>query len=158
MGKTQVCRQSSGNTSLLQTNHPIKGANFACSPDERIFGVRLLTKEVVALLHSSSADTGFDLVTLLPIPFTTPAFRISIVPPAFSADRSKFAVVAHDGTVSVWDVRNKIPLMVKEPSRHDHVVHSLQFSSGTLGREVLAITEVSQLCLDIIFFMLNELT
>ena len=116
--------------------------------------MRLLTKEVVALLHSSLADTGFDLVTQLPIPFTTPEFRISIVPPAFSADRSKFAVVAHD-TVSVWDLRNKIPLMVKKVNP-DVDADSLKFSSGTLGREVLASTEVSQLCLDVIFFMLNE--
>jgi hypothetical protein len=47
--------------------------------------------------------------------------------------------------------------MVKEPNRDGRAVASLQFSSGTLGREVLAFTEVSQLCLDIIFFMLNKL-
>ena len=118
--------------------------------------MRVTYKEVIVMLHSSSADTGFDLVTQLPIPFTTPEFRISIVPPAFSADGSKFAVVAHDGTVSVWDVRTKIPLMVKKPNPAVEEVNSLQFSSGTLGREVLAFTEVSQLCLDVIFFMLNE--
>ena len=75
--------------------------------------------------------------------------------PTFSADGSKFAVAATDGTVSVWDVRNKIPLMVKK-ANPDVDVESLEFSSGTLGREVLASTEVSQLCLDVIFFMLNE--
>ena len=117
--------------------------------------MRLHNKEVIALLHSSSADTGLNLVTQLPIPFTTPKFYIPSVPPAFSADGSKFAVTAKDGTVSVWDARNKIPLMVKEPSGH-HFADSLQFSSGTLGREILAFTEVSQLCLDCIFFMLNE--
>ena len=111
-------------------------------------------KDMIEVLHSSSADTGFDLVTQLPIPLTTPEeFLISTVPPAFFADGLKFAVVAHDDTVSVLDVRNKIPLMVKEPH---HFVHSLRFSSGILGRAVLAFTTVSQLCLDVIFFMLNE--
>ena len=117
--------------------------------------MRLRTKEVIAMLHSSSADTGFDLVTQLPIPLTTPKGYFWDIPPAFSADGSKSAVVAHDGTVSVWDVRNKIPLMVKK-ANPDVDVESLKFSSGTLGREVLASTEVSQLCLDVIFFMLNE--
>ena len=112
-------------------------------------------EEVIAMLHSSSPDTGFDLVTRLPVPFTTPKSGYSTVPPTFSADGSKFAVVAHDGTVSVWDVRKKIPLMVKK-ANPDVEVGSLKFSSGTLGREVLASTEVSQLCLDVIFFMLNE--
>ena len=111
---------------------------------------------MIAMLHSNSADTGFDLVTQLPIPFTTPKSNISIVPPAFSADGSKFAVAAEDGSVVVWDVRNKIPFMVKEPNPDVYDVGSLHFSGGILGREVLAFTEVSQLCLDIIFFMLNE--
>ena len=114
-----------------------------------------LEEEVIAMLHSSSADTEFDLVTRLPIPFTTRKNIFWDVPPAFSADGSKFAVVAPDGTVSVWDVRNKIPLMVKKANPGVDVA-SLKFSSGTLGREVLASTEVSQLCLDVIFFMLNE--
>ena len=113
-----------------------------------------LQKEVIAMLHSSSADTGFDLVTRLPIPFTTRKVLSCDIPPAFSADGSKFTVVAHD-TVCVWDVQNKIPLMVKT-ANPDVDVDSLKFSSGTLGREVLASTEVSQLCLDVIFFMLNE--
>ena len=114
-------------------------------------------EEVIAMLHSSSPDTGFDLVTRLPVPFTTPKSGYSTFPPTFSADGSKFAVAANDGTVSVWDVQNKVPLMVKEPrSRHVHFVPSLQFSGGTLGREVLALTEVSQLCWDVIFFMLNK--
>ena len=112
-------------------------------------------EEVIAMLHSSSAGTGFDLVTLLPNPFTTRTFNFSTVPPTFSADGSKFAVAATDGTVSVWDVRNKIPLMVKK-ANPDVDVESLEFSSGTLGGEVLASTEVCQLCLDVIFFMLNE--
>ena len=68
----------------------------------------------------------------------------------------KFAVAAYDGTVSVYDVRNKLPLMVKEPLRDVDTVASLKLSSGILGREVLAFAEVSQLCLDIIFFMLNK--
>ena len=114
-------------------------------------------EEVIAMLHSSSADTGFDLVTQLPIPFTTPTFIFfSSVPPTFSADGSKFAVTARDDTVSVWDVRNKTPLMVKEPSPDLFDVGSLQFSRGTLRRDVLALTGVSQLCLDVIFFILNE--
>ena len=55
--------------------------------------------------------------------------------------------------MSVWDVRDKIPLMVKEPDRDvRRTVASLEFSSGILGREVLALLEeVSQLCLDIYF-------
>ena len=117
-----------------------------------------LHKEVVAMLHSSSADTGFDLVTQLPIPFTTYTrlYCLLSVPPAFSADGSKFAVTAGDGTVSVWDVRNKTPLMVKRPNPDVHDVDSLHFSRGNLRREVLAFTEVSQLCWDVIFFMLNK--
>ena len=111
--------------------------------------------EVIAMLHSSSADTGFDFVTQLPIPFTTPKSDLLSIAPAFSADGSKFAVAAKDGTVSVWDIQNKIPLMVKECNPDLQDVDSLQFSSGTLGREVLAFTEVSQLSLDVIFFMLN---
>ncbi|EDR10514.1 uncharacterized protein LACBIDRAFT_293553 [Laccaria bicolor S238N-H82] len=134
------------------------GANFACSPDGRIFGVRLLDKEVIAMLHFSSADAGFDLVTQLPIPFTTPKFHIPSVPPAFSADGSKFAVAAKDGTVSVWDVRNKIPLMVKKPNPDVHDVYSLKFSSGTLGREVLAITEHQHFTFDAIRIRLIDST
>ena len=153
--QTRVCCNSAGNTSLVRANHPIKGANFACSPDGRIAGVRL-QEEVVAMLYSSSANAGFDLVTGLPLYFTPPKFALNPLPPAFSADGSKFAVAARDGTVSLWDLRNTHPLMVKEPSRQLHLVHSLQFSSGTSGREILALTEVSQPCLDVIFFMLNE--
>ena len=102
--------------------------------------------EVIAMLHSSSADTGFDFVTQLPIPFTTPKSDLLSIAPAFSADGSKFAVAANDSTVSVWDVRNKVPLMVKEHNPDVHVVDSLHFSSGALGKEVLALKEVSQLC------------
>jgi len=59
--------------------------------------------------------------------------------------------------VSVWDVQNKIPLVVKEPDRDVLNMVSLQFSSGTLRREVLAFVEVSQLFLGVIFFMLSKL-
>ena len=154
-GKTQVCRKLLEILVFSELTHPFKGANFACSPNGRISGARL-NKEVVAMLHCSSADAGFDFVTQLPIPCTTPKFNISFVPPAFSADGLKFAVAAKDGTVSVWDIRNKIPLVVKKRNFDVRDVDSLQFSSGTLGREVLAFTEVSQLCLDVIFFMLNK--
>ena len=105
------------------------------------------------MLHSCSADTGFDLVTQLPFYFT-PRYIFSSVPPAFSADGLKFAVTSWDGTMTVWDVRSKIPLMIRKIPVHG--VDSLHFSSGTLGREVLALTAVSQLYLDVIFFMLNE--
>ena len=67
-----------------------------------------------------------------------------------------FALTARDGTVSVWDVRNKIPLMEKELNPDVQSVDSLHFSSGALGKEVLAFTQVSQLCWDVIFFMLNK--
>jgi WD40 repeat protein len=78
--------------------------------------------------------------------------RLSYPPPAFSADGSKFAVTANDGTLYVWDVRRKIPLIVKEPDRdvHRRVTYP-KFSSGILGREVLAVMEVSQLYLYIYF-------
>jgi WD40 repeat protein len=109
------------------------------------------------MLHSGSANTGFNLVTQAPIPRTGPIHNPAIFPPpAFSADGSKFAVAAEDGTVSVWDVRNKIPFMVKEPDRNVTKVVSVAFSSGTLGREVLAFVKVSQLCLGFILFMLNK--
>ena len=100
-----------------------------------------LDEEVVAMSHSSSANAGFDFITQLPIP--SPHIRAPRLPPAFSANGSKFAVTARDGAAFVWDVRNKIPLTIKEPSRHGHMLHSLHFSSGTLGRGVLAFTEVS---------------
>ena len=101
-----------------------------------------LDEEVVAMSHSlSSANAGFDFITQLPIP--SPHIRAPRLPPAFSADGSKFAVIARDGAAFVWDVRNKIPLMRKERSRHGHRLHSLHFSSGTLGRGVLAFTKVS---------------
>ena len=93
----------------------------------------------------------------VPIPDTKPSCRWFHPPPAFSANGSKFAVIAYDGTMCVWDFRNKIPLMVKEPDRYERRVDYLKFSSGNLGREVLAFLEVSQLCLDFIFFMLNKL-
>ena len=115
--------------------------------------------EAIAMLHSGLANTGFNFVTQVPIPDTKPIipYRLSYPPPAFSADGSKFAVAANDGTLSVWDVRNQISLRVKEPNRDVRTtVAFLQFSSGTLGREVLAFTEVSQLCLGIIFLMLDK--
>jgi WD40 repeat protein len=116
--------------------------------------VRLPHKEAIAMLHSGSANTGFNLVTQVPIPDTKPTipYRLSYPPPAFSADGSKFAVTANDGTLYVWDVRRKIPLIVKEPDRdvHRRVTYP-KFSSGILGREVLAVMEVSQLYLYIYF-------
>ena len=116
--------------------------------------MRLPYKEAIAMFHSGS-NTGFNLVTQVPIPVTntkTMPYRWSLPPPAFSANGSKFAVAAYDGTVSVFDVRNKTPLTVKEPDRDvSHSVASLKFSSGIFGREVLAFTEVSHLCLDIYF-------
>jgi WD40 repeat protein len=120
--------------------------------------VRLPDEDAIVMLHSDSANTGFKLVTQMLIPNTKPIRdRWFFSPPAFSADGSKFAVAANDGTVSVWDVRNKIPVMVKGPNHDEGTVVSLKFSSGALGREILALMEVCQLCLDVIFFMLNKL-
>lgn len=114
----------------------------AYSPDGQILGVRLPDKEAIVMLHSGSASTGFNLVTQVPIPDTRPVRnRWSFPPPAFSANGMKFAVAAYDGTVSVYDVRNKLSLMVKEPDRDVGSVASLKFSSGILGREVLAFAE-----------------
>ena len=107
------------------------------------------------MFHSGLAKTGFNFVTQVPSPDTKPIipYPWSYLSPTFSADGSKLAVATKDGTVSVWDVRDKIPLMVKEPDRDvRRTVASLEFSSGILGREVLALLEeVSQLCLDIYF-------
>ena len=106
--------------------------------------MRLPDKEAIVILHSGSANTGFNLVTQVPIPDTRPVpYRWSFLPPAFSADGMKFAVAAYDGTASIYDVRNKLALMVKEPYRDVGTVASLKFSSGILGREVLAFAEVS---------------
>ena len=106
--------------------------------------MRLPDKEAIAMLHSGSANTGFNLVTQVPIPDTRPVpYRWSFLPPAFSADGMKFSVAAYDGTASIYDVRNKLALMVKEPYRDVGTVASLKFSSGILGREVLAFAEVS---------------
>ena len=133
---------------------PFKAAANACSPGGHILGVRHLDKELIAMFHSSPANTGFNFITQVPIPNTKPIcyFPWSFRPPAFSADGMKFAVAANDGTVSVWYVQNKIPLMVKEPDCNVCCsLASLKFSSGTLGRGVLAFLEVSQLCLDVYF-------
>ena len=141
----------------MSLTHPSKGA-IACSPNGQILMVKLPDKEAIAMLHSGSANTGFNLVTQVPIPNTGPVhYLFFLPPPVFSADGLKFAIVAKDGTVSVWDVRNKRPFMVKEPDGIVDTVSCLQFSGGTLGREVLAFVEVSQLCLGIIFFMLIKL-
>ena len=72
---------------------------------------------------------------------------------AFSTDGTKFAASMNDGAVSVCDVRRKIPLKVFEVDVPRHIgpflftplLQFLQFSSGLLGREVLAfIAEVSR--------------
>lgn len=109
-------------------------------------------QKAIAILHSNLADTRFNLVSQIPTPKTGPKlFGWSFPPPAFSGGGSKLAVAANDGTLSVWDIRNKIPLIVKEADLDGLRLGSLQFSSGTLGREVLAFTEVSQLCFGHLF-------
>ena len=67
---------------------------------------------------------------------------------AFSADGTKFAAGTLDGVVSIWDVRSRLPLKVFEVDvpRGKFIfrwIEVLKFSSGILGREVLAFTEVS---------------
>ena len=64
---------------------------------------------------------------------------------AFSADGTKFAAGTDDGVVSVWDVRSKTLLKVFEVDVPEDVLslptpylQFLQFSSGIIGREVLA--------------------
>ena len=66
---------------------------------------------------------------------------------AFSADGTKFAA-GTIGVVSVWDVRSRLPskvfkMDVPGGKYRSWSIKYLQFSSGILGREVLAFTEVS---------------
>ena len=66
---------------------------------------------------------------------------------AFSSDGSKFAMATRRGRVSVWDIRSKVPLktFILEVPKYDYgnqPVQRLQFSSGKLGKEVLAFVEV----------------
>ena len=141
-GLSNVCGKCQSAPSLT---HTFKGASFACSPNGRILVMRLSGKQAIAMLHSGSANaTGFNLITQVPIPDTKPIRHpLPSPPPAFSADGLKFVAAANDGTVSLWDVRNKLPLVVKKPDCDVRAVESLRFFSGTFGREVLAVTEVS---------------
>jgi len=65
---------------------------------------------------------------------------------AFSADGSKFAIVMNSNRVSVWDIRSQLPLKtfieVPKFGKFPSPVQCLQFSSGKLGKEVLAFVEV----------------
>ena len=95
---------------------------------------------------------NFSFVTRMSIPIPRGPETSSLLPPvppipAFSADGSKFAmtVMAHSG-VSVWDIRNKVPLKtfmeVLKSDDNDVDVRYLQFSSGKLAKEALVFVEV----------------
>ena len=65
----------------------------------------------------------------------------------FSADGSKFAMtVTTHGRVSVWNIRNKVPLKtfmeIPKSDFNDVDVRYLQFSSGKLGKEALVVLVV----------------
>jgi len=78
------------------------------------------------------------------IPQTSPIIQAPLI--AFSADGSKFATATNRATVSVWDIRSKVPLKtlmeVPESDYDDRRIHYLQFSSGNLGKEALVLVEV----------------
>ena len=99
--------------------------------------------ETIDIQYSDPGGTKFSFVTRMsvPIPKTFEDRRDPQV--AFSADGSKFAIyMAHDG-ISVWDIRNKVPLKTfMEVLDYSRPVEYLQFSSGKLGKEVLVFVEV----------------
>lgn len=89
---------------LLHLRSRMELGAIGCSPNGWILVVRLPDDETIGMFHSSSANTGFNLVSQVPIPQTGPVpYLVFFPPPAFSADGSKFAVAANDGTLSVWD-------------------------------------------------------
>ena len=83
----------------------------------------------------------FSILTRFPIP--THAEIPPIYPPtlAFSADGFKFAM-AMGCRVSVCDIRSKVPLKTFMEVNYRRFVQNLQFSSGTLGKEILAFLKV----------------
>jgi len=103
---------------------------------------------------------NFSFISRMSIPIARAPEKFPIVQApvlSFSADGSKFAIAMARGRVSVWDIRNSVPLktFMEVPTEsdprsdhHDRPVRYLQFSSGNLGKEVLVFVEV---CLMIIF-------
>ena len=61
---------------------------------------------------------------------------------AFSAYGFKFAMAMGCGRESVCDIRSKVPLKTFMQVNYNRSVQCLQFSSGTLGKEVLVFVEV----------------
>ena len=102
--------------------------------------------EMVDVHYLDPGGTKFSLVGRLSIPVTETVHNFPEAP-AFSADGSKFAMGLACGGVSVWNVRNKVPLQTftevlcpwqkAMPYRR-----LLQFSSGNSGKEFLVFVEV----------------
>ena len=102
--------------------------------------------ETIDIHYSDSGGTNninFSFVTRMSIPIAdTSPFTHQMPVLAFSFDGSKFAMATGSGSVSVWDIRSKVPLKTFMEVPKPRMVHHLQFSSGKLGKEVLAFVEV----------------
>ena len=92
---------------------------------------------------------NFSFVTRMSFPiagFPDASIIFQVPKLAFSADGSKFAMSMSCGTVSVWDIRSKVPLKsFMEGPKCDHddrPTQYLQFSSGNLGKEALVFVKV----------------
>ena len=108
--------------------------------------VDTLGNEMVDVHYLDPGGTKFSLVTRLSIPVTETVHNTSEAP-AFSADGSKFAMGLACGGVSVWNVRNKVPLqtfteVLCPPQKAMPYRRLLQFSSGNSGKEILVFVEV----------------
>ena len=125
------------------------------SPDRRILLDADENNETIDIFYSGTGDKDnmdFSFLSQVSIPNRSGAdrkgARAGAPLLAFSADGTKFAAGTVDGVVSVWDVRSRLPskvfkMDVPGGKYRSWSIKYLQFSSGILGREVLAFTEVS---------------
>ncbi|EDR04723.1 uncharacterized protein LACBIDRAFT_330322 [Laccaria bicolor S238N-H82] len=106
--------------------------------------------ETIDIHYSDSGrknNVDFSFITRISLPIAgVPKVLFQESPLlAFSADASRFAIAIGRRRVSVWDVRNKVPLktFMEDPKSDDHDRHvrHLQFSSGKLGKEALVFVE-----------------
>ena len=131
---------------LLWCSHKVR-----LSPDTCI----LLNMDLTNIQHNDTIDihyldpdgTNFSFVTHISIPHLMEEIHIRIDSPslAFSANGSKFAMGTARSGVSVWDIRNKVPLrrFTSELTKANNLPpRPLQFSSGNLGKEILVFVEV----------------
>lgn len=117
---------------------------------------------MIDIHYSDSGGTNhvdFSFITRISLPIArVPKVLFQESPLlAFFADVSKFAIAIGRRRVSVWDVRNKVPLKifmeVPKSDHYDRPVRHLQFSSGKLGKEALVFKEVCTSDVHILIFL-----